>query len=527
MTNRRRERTGKHVSVGGAAADEVLAALVEQFSDRYTFIRELIQNSLDAGAARIDVRMAFAEGELRVEVQDDGEGMDRAIIEGYLLTLFRSTKEEDLTKIGKFGIGFTSIFAMEPEAVVVDTGRDGVWHRVSFDASRAYRLTRLADPYEGTTVTLRLPRGRAAAATDARAIRAAAERWCRYAEAAITTSAAGIDEPWPATRVAAAFGIDAPVTVTLKQDGVHAVLGVHPAAAPPVGYYNRGITLWEADEGAIPGVTFRVAGRHLEHTLTRDNVIRDRHYAVVLDAVREAARVQLGDAVHAEAHAAATARDAERAHALFGAIAEQVPWAWREDAPLLPGAAGPVSVAALRRGRGLLGRLTGATPTVWWAAPDCAIAPAVAAAGVHVVLATTADAAHLRWATRHLRGVPREVRSAWYRATPAEPGDAAALYAAAAAAGEALRCGHLDGGALAGRLAAALDDPNAVGEGDLPRPGSTLVVDPRHPLLNTLRALPPAVGGPLLAHAARTAAGLPTRPDHTADIVAAALGGAR
>jgi hypothetical protein len=38
-----------------------------------------------------------------------------------------------------------------------------------------------------------------------------------------------------------------------------------------------------------------VAGRHLEHTLTRDNVIRDRHYAVVLDAVREAARVQLGE----------------------------------------------------------------------------------------------------------------------------------------------------------------------------------------------------------------------------------------
>ena len=39
--------------------------------------------------------------------------MDRATIEGYL-TLFRSTKEDDLTKIGKFGISFVSLFAMEP-----------------------------------------------------------------------------------------------------------------------------------------------------------------------------------------------------------------------------------------------------------------------------------------------------------------------------------------------------------------------------------------------------------------------------
>ena len=79
-------------------------------------MRELIQNSLDAGAARINVRMAWSDGELRIEVDDDGEGMDRATIEGYLLTLFRSTKEEDLTKIGKFGVGFVSVFGRHRSA---------------------------------------------------------------------------------------------------------------------------------------------------------------------------------------------------------------------------------------------------------------------------------------------------------------------------------------------------------------------------------------------------------------------------
>ena len=66
--------------------------------------------------------------------------MDRATIEGYLLTLFRSSKEQDLTKIGKFGIGFVSLFAVEPELVVVDTARDGVHHRVIFDSDYTYTL---------------------------------------------------------------------------------------------------------------------------------------------------------------------------------------------------------------------------------------------------------------------------------------------------------------------------------------------------------------------------------------------------
>ena len=41
--------------------------------------------------------------------------MTRAIVEGPLLTLFESSKESDSTKIGKYGIGFVSVFAIEPD----------------------------------------------------------------------------------------------------------------------------------------------------------------------------------------------------------------------------------------------------------------------------------------------------------------------------------------------------------------------------------------------------------------------------
>ncbi|MEZ4238247.1 MAG: ATP-binding protein [Myxococcota bacterium] len=306
----------------------MLDDLVAQFSDPYAFARELIQNSLDAGAVRIEVRMAYADDRLVVEVVDDGEGMDRPTIEGFLLTLFRSTKEQDLTKIGKFGIGFVSLFALDPEEVVVDTGRDGVWHRVRFARDRSWTLLEMSEPCEGTTVKLVLPRSRADARHDARRIRGSAERWCRFAEAEITTAAEGLGrDGWPETPIAERFGVDAPVTVSHRADGFDAVLG--PARAPEVGFYNHGLTLWEAESALVPGVSFRVKGRHLEHTLTRDNVRRDRHFDEVMGRLRALAERDLGRAVQ-DALAEA---DVPRARAIFAAVHHEHPWRWDRRAP--------------------------------------------------------------------------------------------------------------------------------------------------------------------------------------------------
>ena len=167
--------------------------------------------------------------------------MDQATIEGYLLTLFRSTKEDDLTKIGKFGIGFVSLFAMKPHHVRVDTGRDGVWHRVDFDEERAYTLRRMEEPYEGTAVTLSLNRSVNRAREDCVAIRAAARRWCRFAEAEILTSARGVPRGWEDEPIAEAFTVESPVVVEERADGFHAVLG--PSASPTCGFYNHGLHL--------------------------------------------------------------------------------------------------------------------------------------------------------------------------------------------------------------------------------------------------------------------------------------------
>ena len=95
-------------------AQQALNNLVNQFARPMDFLRELVQNSIDAGSPRVEVWVKYIAGKARedgvleIHIADFGEGMDERIIDEQLTRMFSSTKEDDLTKIGKFGIGFTS-----------------------------------------------------------------------------------------------------------------------------------------------------------------------------------------------------------------------------------------------------------------------------------------------------------------------------------------------------------------------------------------------------------------------------------
>ena len=107
-------------------ADDALEKLVKQFADPFDCLRELVQNAMDAGTPRVEVWLQYqptADGRevVEIHIDDFGGGMDETIIDGRLTKMFASTKEDDLTKIGKFGIGFTSVFALEPDAVLLHT----------------------------------------------------------------------------------------------------------------------------------------------------------------------------------------------------------------------------------------------------------------------------------------------------------------------------------------------------------------------------------------------------------------------
>jgi len=106
------------------------------YSGPHVFVRELLQNAVDAltARARLDGAAAGGEGGVRVSVrrgdgppelvfEDDGIGLTEEEIHRFLATLGESSKrrlggEADPDLLGQFGIGLLACFLVTDEIVV-------------------------------------------------------------------------------------------------------------------------------------------------------------------------------------------------------------------------------------------------------------------------------------------------------------------------------------------------------------------------------------------------------------------------
>lgn len=259
--------------------EDALDALVNQFADPMSFVRELVQNSIDAGSVEIAVSCEWRPtagqvGTAIIHVDDFGLGMDRHIIETKLTRLFSSDKEGDLTKIGKFGIGFVSVFAIVPDAVCVDTGRGGESWRVLFRRDRSFSLIRLAEPIEGTKIQVIKQMSEPEYRALLPRVRGALHFHCKHVDVALRFSGEPITE---------AFDLpDALIKERDKSDLAEIVMGILPSQAKPIlGFYNRGLTLLERPSD-VPSIGCKIQSSYLEHTLSRDSVVQDRNYSRIM-----------------------------------------------------------------------------------------------------------------------------------------------------------------------------------------------------------------------------------------------------
>lgn len=88
------------------------ALLAGHYSDNNHFIYELIQNAEDAGAACV----VFEYYDDKICFYHDGNPFDEADVIG-VSSMLETTKADDAQTIGKFGMGFKSVFkyTCEPE----------------------------------------------------------------------------------------------------------------------------------------------------------------------------------------------------------------------------------------------------------------------------------------------------------------------------------------------------------------------------------------------------------------------------
>jgi hypothetical protein len=232
--------------------------------------------------------------------------MDEEIIDNQLTRLFSSTKEDDLTKIGKFGIGFTSIFAIQPQAVLLRTGRHGEYWELLFHADRSFDKIRITEPVIGTQLTLFKRMREEKIEKFIQECRFTLTYWCEHSDIPITfhdkTRGEALETAVSADPFAAfAEGgsgqgtgpetinrpLDLPgalVSIQHRDDLTEIIIGYQ--AHPRYGYYNGGLTLLSTTNTDALGtyserlghVSFKIKNDHLEHTLTRDNVLQDDNW---------------------------------------------------------------------------------------------------------------------------------------------------------------------------------------------------------------------------------------------------------
>jgi hypothetical protein len=281
--------------MSAAEVDALLERLVAQFESPYDFLRELVQNAMDAGSDRVEVTLAchgVHEGGgddvvFELSVIDAGSGMDEAIIDQELTRLFASGKSGDRTMAGGFGIGFVSVFAWEPEAVLVHTGRAGESWELLFHADRSFEKVAVEQPFEGTTVVLFRRGHRSERSAIADAIRESLWRWCRFCPLELSFEDLESDEPAELIQDSpepAELGLSAGLSRTEVRG--ESSLRVSFAVPPNAVFLRRGLILAEGGPTQLLADA-RALGQSVEHlqiwadspllrtSLARDKVLDD------------------------------------------------------------------------------------------------------------------------------------------------------------------------------------------------------------------------------------------------------------
>ena len=271
----------------------IVGEIVGQFADKLAFYRELVQNAIDADTESIEVEARYesARQALLVSVTDFGSGMPQEVIENQLLVLFRSTKEGDDKRFGKFGIGFVSVLAVEPSLVSVVSCCQGTRHTLHLYPDLSYELFESGRCTKSSTrVELEIPMPESEVESFVSASAQALRRWCRHATPRITFLGLGASgEQLISERIDTELALpNALVSVVLRSgDGrMSAHVGIAPEQYSA--FFNHGLLLYETWEPLLGGLSFVIQDSKLGHTLSRDSVRHDQHYEGAMKSLEEA-----------------------------------------------------------------------------------------------------------------------------------------------------------------------------------------------------------------------------------------------
>ncbi len=271
--------------------------------DPWFFLRELAQNARDAGATEVRVH-AVREGDHEVvRFRDDGRGMDLDHARDFLFRLYASSKEDERTSAGQFGIGFWSVLGFEPALIrIASNPGNGAWS-VAIDADfQVVGEPPVEGLGKGTFVELRRPARLAGEEAFQAAVRDGLRRYARYLRRN-DRKASPLPVYFRDERIQEELAVAGPVALRFKDRAVEGAVGLAPR--PSVELLARGLPVWKGlllDELSYRGAdeawrgeiaqglspVFLLNGNDLNVVMSRNAVVDDAALARVRHAAARA-----------------------------------------------------------------------------------------------------------------------------------------------------------------------------------------------------------------------------------------------
>jgi len=268
------------------------------------FLRELAQNSRDAGARSIRVKTERTAAGLEIlTFADDGRGMSLAHARSFLFRLYASDKAEDKMSAGKYGIGFWTILSFGPSLVNLQSrSKKNSW-AVALDAGLNAQFGPCSLSGTGTSVVLTRPAVFATANEFSRVLENELRAYCQYLR---RNDRRGTQLPvfFHDQNITVPMSLPGPLSLSFHSGPVEGAVGM--ADQPLVRLYARGLPVWQgalldqmshlqpaADNQSeiSPGLAplFLLNGNQLDVSFSRNLVLENK----ALEKVRKTAEKAL------------------------------------------------------------------------------------------------------------------------------------------------------------------------------------------------------------------------------------------
>ncbi len=207
------------------------------------FLRELAQNSRDAGAKRITIDTETTPSGLEIlTFADDGRGMSPLHAKRFLFRLYASDKISDKMSAGKYGIGFWTILAYQPSRIHLQSRhRKDSW-AVYLDADLEARSAPCSLSRPGTVISLTRPAVFASAAEFRQKVEQELRAYCQYLR---SNDRRGTMLPvfFHGQNITVPITLPGPFSYSFHNGAVEGAVGL--GEKPLVRLYARGLPVWQ------------------------------------------------------------------------------------------------------------------------------------------------------------------------------------------------------------------------------------------------------------------------------------------